>query len=298
MFMRSHITFIAIAAMLFSVIQPATTLASQTIPSDTCPLGTYTPYKSLEHAAVYYVDRNCTRTLIDTEEKYFSYFSSWDSVETVDQSQIDAIPEGELGFLPWGSRTQLKNGELFKIAGSNRPMVYLYMDGLAHPIESEDAFIEHGYQWDWVVDLNDSYAVASRFWNPRTGRAARAIASVDWLPAGSMVRIADSPDVFVLENEGGTKAWNHVPDMETLRQTDFHESRISVISQRTWTSLQAEWPTEYWCSEFTQSGEPTRRSAHTVPWHQGYFNTGYSTGFYQVDSPQECQSDLPEIIVD
>lgn len=255
------------------------------------------PYKSLEHAAVYYVDRDCTRTLIDTEDKYFSYFFSWDSVETVDQSQIDAVPEGELGFLPWGSRTQLKNGELFKIANDN-PTIYMHMDGLAHPIESEDAFIEHGYQWDWVVDLNDSYAVASRFWNPRTGRSARAISDIDWLPVGAMVRVADSPDVFVLENEDNIKTWNHVPDMNTLRQTDFHESRIPVISQSTWTSLQTEWPTQYWCSEFAQQGEPTRRSSHTVTWDQTYLSRGYSTNYYQVDSPQDCQSDSSEIIVD
>lgn len=299
MSMRSHITFIALVAMLFSIAQPATTFAAATALTSvsSCPLTMNTPYKTPNNSAVYYVSHDCRLTLIESERKYFTYFQSWDRVLIVDQSSLIAVPASTLGYLPWGPYTQLQNGELFKFAGAN-PAVYLYMNGQAHKIASEQAFTQYGYQWEWVRDMDTSYASMTKYLNPQTGRVGRTISDTRWLPLGILVRPEGSNDVYMLETNGGNKSWGWIPSMEVLRSTGFDESRILVVTASVWAGLQAAWPDEYWCTELSSPSQPTRRSVATIPWYQSYLSPGYSTATYQTPDPEDCQSDPPIQLID
>lgn len=255
-----------------------------------CALPVENPYKVQSSNTVFYLNNDCEMFAIDSEEKYLSLFQTWDMVVTISQGELDSFQPNTEDFVNWGPYTELKNGELFRIADRNS-RVYLHIDGGAFPIDSEEVFVGNGYQWGWVRVMNYSISTSYRFWNPRTGRSARVISDTNWLPLGTMVRVDGSPMVYVLEVNDGTKEWNWVDSMEELRTSGFHEGRIPVITEEVWEQYQAEWPDEYWCYEYSKQDEPVLRAFSIVPWHQVHLTPGYSTATYLVDSELDCQSE-------
>ncbi len=67
-----------------------------------CSLSVQTPYLYPGKKAVYYILPNCTRAVFENEAKYFSYFSSWDSVKKVSEQELIKIPLANT-VLPFGS---------------------------------------------------------------------------------------------------------------------------------------------------------------------------------------------------
>jgi len=120
-----------------------------------CPLPINKPYKIQNSPAVYYIlstNDGCVKRPFRSSQIYFSYFTSWNEVGVVSENLLSTIPNDSVGFMPWGPLLHLQSGSLMKTVDS--PDVYLVLSGKRHLIASESVFVDLGYLWSWIDDVD------------------------------------------------------------------------------------------------------------------------------------------------
>ena len=118
------------------------------------------PFQVKDSPAVYLVDIAhdnqgkinlnipCAKRVFSNPMMYFSYFDSWEDIQMVTTAQINAIPNDEFSFIPFGPRYTPAEGTLLKTLDDSK--VYIFLGAQKHWIEKEVVFRAAGYLFDWV----------------------------------------------------------------------------------------------------------------------------------------------------
>ena len=193
-----------------------------------CPLSIGKAYKYLDSRAVYYITSpfvqgdKCTKRAFKKSDVFFSYFDSWQDVNIVDKSTLWDISEDSLGFMPWGPKFNPQYGALIKAVTD--PKVYLLIEGKKRWIDSEEAFMNLGYSWNWVEDVDqkllDSVAMGDDI-NKDSG-----------YPSGLLIKYSGNSDIYLLVSDDlhpGKLLKRHVKDMASFNTLGYRLDRIVVI---------------------------------------------------------------------
>ena len=202
--------------------EPEEATEDQTTEAEECPLAVKKAYKHSWSPAVYYVTNDCTKRPFNSAVMYFSYFSSWDDVETVTKAVIESVPDDALGFMPWGPNYDPKYGALVKIVKD--PKVYLLLNMERYWINSESVFKALKYSWDWIEDISEELLAKYT--------VGEEINYTDHHPNYTLVKYPDSVKVYRLEPDAQdtskqVKRW--IPDEKTFNSLNFRWDRIVVI---------------------------------------------------------------------
>ncbi len=188
----------------------------------TCALPVGKAYKYEGSPGVYYITEDCTKRPFKSASKFFTYFDSWDDVNLVEKSTLDAMTDDTLGFMPWGPNYDPKYGALVKIVKD--PKVYLLLGADKHWITSEVVFTGLKYVWNWIEDVAES--LLDKY------NSAGEIDYTDHHPNHTIIKYEDSSKIYKLEpnpeNED-SQVKRHVKDMEAFDSLGFREDRIVEI---------------------------------------------------------------------
>lgn len=159
------------------------------VPEGDCPLTKEYAYTSNASAAVYYITTDCTKRAFISPSLFFSYFASWSDVRVTAESSLATVADDALGFMPWGTLREYKNGDILKTTGDSR--VYIIVNGKKNWITSEEVFVGLYGSWNVVEDV-DPRVLASF-------EDGVEISSTEIHPDGTLVKSAGSPEVYVIE---------------------------------------------------------------------------------------------------
>ncbi|PIR03619.1 MAG: hypothetical protein COV59_05525 [Candidatus Magasanikbacteria bacterium CG11_big_fil_rev_8_21_14_0_20_39_34] len=185
-----------------------------------CQLTVGNVYKVKGSPSVYYVSEGCKKRPIRSGDVFFSYFTAWSEVITTTQDKLKAVPDHELGFLPWGPKREFQNGSLVKTTDDGK--VYLYVNGELKPIADAAAFSAQGLKWEWIEDVAPE--VVAKF------KKAQELTKDSDLPKSTVFKYDDSADVYVLDEENGQKVKRHIQSIDELKKL-YRLDRILVISR-------------------------------------------------------------------
>lgn len=218
------------------VLTDQATIGTTVPPQVTCPLSIGSVYKSPEQSAVYYIaaPRNsdgtykqsgsCTKRAFFQAPIYFTYFTSWDAVQVVDQSALDSIPNDALGFMPKGPLYRPQYGALVKTISD--PKVYLLLNDKKYWITDEAVFTALGYTGSWIEDVAEEllaqYVVGEE------------ITDTDTHPNYTLITYDNSAKVYRLEPDPQdpqktVKRWISSP--EVFNQLNFRWDRIVTVDR-------------------------------------------------------------------
>ncbi len=187
--------------------------------AQSCALTPGQAYKTPSTNAVWYISDDCAKRAILNPDVFFSHFDSWNDVQSVSDSQLGSVPNHELGFLPWGTRREYKNGSLLKTVDD--PKVYVVLDGERYPIESEQAFQDLGYRFDQIEDVFPQVLDARS--------EGHAINGVSDYPANLIFSIGGSNDLYLMErDESGAFAKVRIEDFGDV-QSAYRTDRIASL---------------------------------------------------------------------
>jgi hypothetical protein len=188
-----------------------------------CSLDIQKTYKSANKSSVYYVTQDCTKRAFTRGEIFYTYERSFSAVRTVSQAQLDAIENDRLGFMPWGPLYDPKYGALVKTVDD--PKVYLLLGNEKYWISSPQIFVELGYQWNWIEDIDPRLLSAYR--------TASQITYTDHHPNFTLIKYPNSPKVYQLlpNPEDNTKqVRRHITSEQEFNELGFRWDRIVTIA--------------------------------------------------------------------
>ncbi|MBI2989877.1 MAG: hypothetical protein HYY51_01665 [Candidatus Magasanikbacteria bacterium] len=208
-------------SLVFFIIAMALFFASHPAAAQTCPLGTQQAYKAPGASSVYYITDACTKRAFTNSKIFFTYFPKWDYVAGAPVQLFQSIPNDPLGFMPYGPLYDPQYGALVKIV--NDPKVYLLLGGEKYWIRSEEVFNALNYQWDWIEDIDtrllDKYATGSE------------ITDTTRHPNFTLIKYADSPNVYRLEDKNAAQIKRHITDETVFAKLGFRLDRIVTIQK-------------------------------------------------------------------
>jgi len=197
-----------------------------------CSLNIGEAYKSNDSKAVYYVTApfgggsDCTKRVFNKSTVFFTYFTSWNDVHVVTKEKLQGITNDSLGFMPWGPKFNPQYGVLIKSVSD--PKVYLMIEGKKRWIDSEEAFNNLGYSWNWVEDVDQSLIDSVS--------AGDDITKDTGYPNGLLVKYASKADVYLLapdSSQTGKMVKRHIKDMESFNTLGYRWDRIVTIPSTT-----------------------------------------------------------------
>lgn len=180
-------------------------------------------YKSSDSPAVYYITDKCEKRVFNKSNVFFTYFSSWKDVKTATKTELKALKNDTLGFMPWGPKYDPKYGALVKIVTD--PKVYLLLGGEKYWITDEAVFNKLSYKWNWIEDIDkallDKYTIGSE------------INFTDHHANYTLVKYTNNAKVYRLEPDPKdttkqVKRW--VPDEKTFNKLNFRWDRIVTVA--------------------------------------------------------------------
>ncbi len=202
-----------------------TTLVSDTIhlvgqdgdqsKADSCTLSIGKAYKHAASPGVYYITDDCAKRPFRNSETYFTYFTSWSSVKTVEKSSLDAIPNDTLGFMPFGPLYDPQYGALVKVVSD--PKVYVLLGNKRHWITSETVFDALKYAWNWIENISES--LLDKY------TEAGEITETGVHQDGTLIQYENSPEVYRVEN--GKK--RHIKSESVFARLKYRWDRIITI---------------------------------------------------------------------
>jgi len=204
----------------------------ETSVSVSCSLTIGSAYKTADSRAVYYVTApfdggdTCTKRVFAKSSIFFTYFNSWNDVSVVSSDTLQAVADDSLGFMPWGPKFDPKYGALVKSV--NDPKVYLLIEGKKRWIDSEAAFTNLGYLWNWIEDVHQDLINAVP--------SGDDIAKDTGYPSGLLVKYAGNSNVYMLapsKTQSGTLVKRHIKDMQTFNAFGYRWDRIVTIPKTT-----------------------------------------------------------------
>lgn len=185
----------------------------------TCPLEIGRAYKAPDHPAVYLVvepfDRTvpyCTKRVFENEDKYFSYYVGWSGITVIPRRSLELVPTDTVPIIPWGPKYNPKGAALVKTIRDSR--VYYLYNGKKYWFDGPQLFAQLGYQWSWVVDVDEQ--VLNQY------SVAGAITDSTRHPDGTLIHYVGSPRIYKLED--GKR--RYIPDMQTLLKLGFDPTRV------------------------------------------------------------------------
>ncbi|MBP9695124.1 MAG: VCBS repeat-containing protein [Candidatus Magasanikbacteria bacterium] len=176
--------------------------------ADVCPLASGQAYKTPLTAGVYYITEQCTKQPIKNPQIFFSHFTSWSEVRITSVSVLNQVPDDSLGFMPWGSLRKFENGSLIKTVTD--PRVFLLINSMVFPVDSEQVFSDLGMAWNWVEDVTptvmNKYSVGPIITGPTN------------YPNGLAFKYSDSPKVYIIYPQPlfGNRAKYYINSMSDL----------------------------------------------------------------------------------
>ncbi len=190
-----------------------------------CALDADAAYKSVGNPAVYYITEKCTKRAFTSPAKFFSYFKSWNDVQTTSKKNLDEIADDTLGFMPWGPLWDPKYGAIVKnIKDSN---VYFLANGEKLWIKTA-AILTALYGVDgssWIQDVDktllDKYADGT------------TIDYTNHHPNFTIVKYAGSSKVYRLEpqeNDPIKQIKRHIVSLDLFKSLGYRTDRIAVIA--------------------------------------------------------------------
>ncbi len=189
-----------------------------------CDLTKGGAYKHLGSPAVYYITSDCTKRAFKRSDVFFTYFDGWSDVVVITETEIDAITNDTLGFMPWGPKYDPKYGALVKIVTD--PKVYLLLGTEKYWITSEVVFETLNYAWNWIEDiaegLLDKYTLGSE------------ISYTDHHPNYTLIKYEDNPKVYRLEpdpEDTELQVKRYIPDEPTFESLNFRWDRIVTVGE-------------------------------------------------------------------
>lgn len=194
-----------------------------------CELTLNRPYKTLDSTKVYIIveDPNfngtgrCVKEHLPTPLYFFSYFSSWDEVESVDSAVLAAIPNMENNISILGPRFIPYNGSIVRSAEDEQP--YYILDGFKYMLAGDRAFRHMGFETSWTQTINTQ--VLNGF------KDAETITETSAWPVGLVIRFTglSARAYQVLETTGDNKV--HVKDLGLYEKLDDRFYRRDRIVQ-------------------------------------------------------------------
>ncbi|PIR77936.1 MAG: hypothetical protein COU28_04450 [Candidatus Magasanikbacteria bacterium CG10_big_fil_rev_8_21_14_0_10_36_16] len=128
--------------------------------------------------------------------------------------------------MPWGPKFNPQYGVLIKSVSD--PKVYLMIEGKKRWIDSEEAFNNLGYSWNWVEDVDQSLIDSVS--------AGDDITKDTGYPNGLLVKYASKADVYLLapdSSQTGKMVKRHIKDMESFNTLGYRWDRIVTIPSTT-----------------------------------------------------------------
>jgi len=209
----------------FVVLVESTLITTPTSTADSiiCPLAKKSVYKAVNSASIYYITSECTKRAFNKSNVFFTYFNSWNDVQTVSSSVLSSIVNDSLGFMPWGPKYDPKYGALVKTVTD--PKVYLLLGTEKYWINSEAVFNSLKYSWNWIedvdMDLLSKYTVGSE------------INYVNHHPNYTIVKYPNDTKVYRLEpdsSDSTKQVRRHIKDENAFNAFNFRWDRIVTIS--------------------------------------------------------------------
>ena len=96
-----------------------------------------------------YLEINGTKRGFPNQETFLSYGYAWSDVLTVSDSEVAALPNGQI--MPYN--VNYRNGQLVKT--SNSTGIYLVYNGTKRGFPNQETFLSQGYRWGDVVVISD-----------------------------------------------------------------------------------------------------------------------------------------------
>lgn len=145
-------------------------------------------------SSVYYLGSDGKRYPFPNEKTYFSWYSDWSGVKTISQSELESYP--------LASKNVVVRAGTYLVKITTDPTVYaVEPNGVLRSIVSEENAIN---LWgaDWakrVIDIPDSFFTNYTVSDPL---------NVGEYPAGSLVKMADSADVYYINENGEAQTFD------------------------------------------------------------------------------------------
>ncbi|OGF31499.1 hypothetical protein A2300_00455 [Candidatus Falkowbacteria bacterium RIFOXYB2_FULL_35_7] len=214
--MKKFIYIILIVLIVVPVIGSGISFAAD------CPLQLESAYKISGNKSVYFITDKCQKRPFNNEAKFFSYFTSWGQVKTIDQSILQSIENDQLGFMPWGPLYNPKYGAVVKSV--NDPKVYLLLNEKKYWFASENVFTSLGYKWNWIEDGSDSFIAKYD--------EGGTINYTDHHPNYTIVKYPDSIRVYQIVPDplnDGVQLKKHIVNEQAFNEAGYRWDRIVII---------------------------------------------------------------------
>lgn len=219
--MKSLVGFSSV--LLIALVWFLGPLFSHTVHGGSCELEIGGAYRIPSSRTVWHITDNCTRRPFNSSRVFFTYYNTFDEVQTLSPNQINLVPIDTLGFMPMGPLYNPQYGALVKTVDD--PAVYLLLGSERYWITSEAVFNALGYQWDWIEDVDrrllDRYSVGDEITETATH------------PNYTLVKYPNDARVYQLRPSSWDRSvqvkW-HVPDESTFVSLGYRWDRIVTIS--------------------------------------------------------------------
>ncbi len=188
-----------------------------------CALTTGSAYKLANSPAVYYITNNCNKRPFKNPEIFFTYFDSWNDVQTTTAVLLNSVENDSIDFMPWGPSYDPKYGALVKIVAD--PKVYLLLGTEKYWITSETVFNSLNYSWNWIEDIDESLLAKYTIGSEITG--------LEHHPNYTLIKYPTNTKVYRLEpnptdSSKQVKRW--IVNEGTFNSLNFRWDRIVTIT--------------------------------------------------------------------
>jgi hypothetical protein len=198
-------TLVVLSALV--TLSPVPAKAAEVSAISHCALTVGRPYKQATSTTVYVVTGGCFKRPVFNPDVFFSHYTGWDEVITVDTALLAAVVDHPLRFMPWGKRKPYRTGSLIKTVDD--PKVYLVVDGKAYPIKDEAIFHELGFEFGHIEDVtSDVFSLIEK----RT----EEVGGVAGVPVSLVFKYPVDSKVYILKDEHGLMVKSYIPDMTSL----------------------------------------------------------------------------------
>jgi len=204
-----------------SILNQNTNTTEKTNPNN-CKLTPGQAYKGNNSPVVYYITNDCTKQKIGNEKNYFSYFSNWSEVKTIDATELNKVSLDKNKETAWGPKYDPKYGALVKTL--NDPKVYLLLNDSKYWITSEKVFETLRYSWNWIEQ------VSQELLNKYTTK--EEITTTTSHPNYTLVKYKNNPRVYRLEPNSideTKQVKRYIPNETEFYKLNFRFDRVVTI---------------------------------------------------------------------
>lgn len=187
-----------------------------------CPVHTESAYKSNNNATVWYITPACTKQKFTSATMFFTYFDSWDNVQTISEGLLAQVETDDTTSMTAGPNYTPKNGDVIKTV--NDPKVYFVIGSELRHIYDEVAYTGLGYRWDWIIDVDQ--AVIDRY------TKGEAISYFTYQPTYALFKVVDNPKVYRIEphpEDPKKNVYRHIANETVFHSLGYRFDRVLTV---------------------------------------------------------------------